>query len=522
MACRVKQNIKFFTREFNTLKYLLIDNQYLLKQFGIALFNNRTQLITQLNEKKQFKFEKIKSEFLKKNNLKIGKNWFFNFTDIKFPSEIQWLLSLSNKFSLPIHQHNFPLFQTICDIEDCIRLVSDEKERDVMRARITNILMSNNINRNNFQYSRNNKDIIISQFITKTHDDCIQFLRKNKHIIIIRADKGGSTVALKRSEYEEKMISILNDQSTYIKVERNPLNKLETESNNLIRQLFNLNVIDKAQYQHMTRHNVSIPRIYALPKVHKSNRPLRPIVSTIDSPSSQLAIYLNTILSKIVHKKYDITNSVEAREKLTNIIVENDEVLASFDVISLFPSIPMDLVIRLLETKWHLIQQYTTMPQYLFLKIIHFVLIDSTYFLFKRDIYKQINGCAMGSNISPTIANIVTNEIFDVTIPKLSFKPRIVLKYVDDIFTIGSKDKILEFLQLLNSFHNRIQFTVEHEFNGKLPYLDLLISKKNNRELAIDWYQKDVFSGKILNYLSHHPRQQKMNVIYNLFSAYFL
>ena len=44
------------------------------------------------------------------------------------------------------------------------------------------------------------------------------------------------------------------------------------------------NKIDKKMASHLTpKHSVS-PRIYGLPKVHKENMPLRPIVSSINSP----------------------------------------------------------------------------------------------------------------------------------------------------------------------------------------------------------------------------------------------
>lgn len=257
--------------------------------------------------------------------------------------------------------------------------------------------------------------------------------------------------------------------------------------------------------------------MYALPKVHKQDRPLRPIVSTIDSPASQLSIYMNSILRNIVHDKYDVPNSLAAREKVREIRADTDDELVSFDVVSLFPSIPMELVMDILHKYWHKIERHTTMPKPLFTKIMRFILFDATVFLFDGQIHKQINGCAMGSNISPTIANIITNEIFDTVIPKLSFSPRIILKYVDDILALVPRMKIDEFLRHLNAFNTRIQFTVEREHDSKLAYLDLLLLRKSDGHISCDWFQKNTASGKILNFLSHHTTQQKLNVAFNLF-----
>ncbi|RVE43361.1 hypothetical protein evm_012001 [Chilo suppressalis] len=58
--------------------------------------------------------------------------------------------------------------------------------------------------------------------ITSSESAALQDLRKNKNIIILKADKGNATVIMDITEYESKIHSLLTDANTYIKVNYNP------------------------------------------------------------------------------------------------------------------------------------------------------------------------------------------------------------------------------------------------------------------------------------------------------------
>ncbi|XP_055307708.1 uncharacterized protein LOC129571863 [Sitodiplosis mosellana] len=103
----------------------------------------------------------------------------------------------------------------------------------------------------------------------------------------------------------------------------------------------------------------------------------------------------------------------------------------------------------------------------------------------------------MGINVAPTIANFVTNEIIEQVLDNLDWTPKMLMKYVDDIF--------------------KIVFTVEKETNGTLPYLDLLIQRGDNNDIKVDWYQKPTAANRILNFQSQHPLKQKEAVAYGYF-----
>jgi len=59
-------------------------------------------------------------------------------------------------------------------------------------------------------------------------------------------------------------------------------------------------------------------------------------------------------------------------------------------------------------------------------------------------------------------------------------KPEVWFYYVDDTFVIWrhGRAEIRKFLIFFNNQYPNIHFTIDIEENGKLPFLDVLVSKK--------------------------------------------
>ena len=93
-----------------------------------------------------------------------------------------------------------------------------------------------------------------------------------------------------------------------------------------------------------------IPLLYGLPKIHKPLVPLRPIVSFIGSPSYHLSKHLSFLLSPLVGNSTSfVKNSVHFVESLSTLVVGSDDLMVSYDVVSLFINVPVDLACRVAE-----------------------------------------------------------------------------------------------------------------------------------------------------------------------------
>ena len=74
-------------------------------------------------------------------------------------------------------------------------------------------------------------------------------------------------------------------------------------------------------------------------------------------------------------------------------------------------------------------------------------------------------------------------------------------RYVDDAYCIVKTDSVNEILLKLNSFHMNIQFTYETESNNMLPFLDVLVIRKNN-DIETTVYRKPTNKAIYLNWNS--------------------
>jgi len=104
---------------------------------------------------------------------------------------------------------------------------------------------------------------------------------------------------------------------------------------------------------------------------------------------------------------------------------------------------------------------------------------------------------------------------------KININLQFYYRYVDDIIMALPIEHTSNIQKVFNSFHNRLQFTIKHENNRSLSFLDLLLEVVDNK-IKIDWFHKKTFSGRFLFYFSNHPICQKIGTIYNLVDRAFV
>ena len=91
-----------------------------------------------------------------------------------------------------------------------------------------------------------------------------------------------------------------------------------------------------------------------MPKIHKNNTPLRPIVTSCGSIMYNAAKYLASILTPLVGKNcHSIKNTKELVNKLIGLEIPPARKLVSYDVTALFISVPVDKALEVITERLH-------------------------------------------------------------------------------------------------------------------------------------------------------------------------
>ena len=318
-----------------------------------------------------------------------------------------------------------------------------------------------------------------------------------------------------KTDYFDKMDALVNDEQTYEELKRDPTPALQRKLNSKIFTLKKTDAIDTQRYYRLRCSVPQPPKLYGLPKLHKPGIPMRPIVSFCGSPTYQLSKYLTTILQPLADKSQRKLQSTENFiDAIKTVQIPDDYKLMSFDVKSLFTSISLQLALQCTEIA---IQQSTVklpLPTEDIMDLLN-LCITSTYFQYNGKHYKQLHGTAMGSPVSVVVAEIVMQHVEERALATCRQTIPLWLRYVDDTFTAVHKDEIDDFDDYLNEQNAVIQFTKEIEENGKLPFLDCLVSRDNN-ELRTTVYRKPTHTDRLLDQSSYNPTSHKATTIKTL------
>lgn len=263
-----------------------------------------------------------------------------------------------------------------------------------------------------------------------------------------------------------------------------------------------------------------IPRYYGLPKVHKPPPvPLRPIVASRGSITYNTARTCADILSPLVGKnEYALKNSAHLVSSTRDCQLEEDETLLSCDVTQLFTKVPvnksLDVILHKLESDESLPERTNMVPVQV--RDLVFICLKTTYFVFQGIIYRQVEGAAMGSPVSPIVANLYMEWFEEHAILTFQYEIKIWKRYVDDTIVALCKTLVDELMKHLNSIEPAIQFTHELEENRSLPMLDARANRTPTGTLEFSVYRKPTHTDQYLQFDSNQPLQHKLGVIRTL------
>ena len=209
---------------------------------------------------------------------------------------------------------------------------------------------------------------------------------------------------------------------------------------------------------------------------------LGPIISSIGTYNYNLAKFLTEPLHPVIPKEHCAKDSFSFCEEIQQ-VSNNDNFLVSYDVCSLFTSIPLQETIEIaVELIFENNPQLKVRKREL--KQLFNFDTSGTHFIFNGSFYGQIDGVSMGSPLGPVLANLFMGYHEKKWLQEFD-KGKILRykRYVDDIFfcMFGNEKNAEHFFEFLNCQHKSIKFTLEKESNKFLSFLDVLIKNEGNR-----------------------------------------
>ncbi|KAK3732372.1 hypothetical protein QZH41_005703 [Actinostola sp. cb2023] len=185
------------------------------------------------------------------------KKWVINLSNKKLSDDETSVLAKGMNFA--VVPKRIPVDQFIAETESSISSLSPDK-KSAIRNKVCSILSCAKPPKKN---------------ISQAEMKALKTIGKDKNIIILKADKGNSTVVMNRTEYDEKIEVMLSDSKTYQVLQSDPAKKCENKLKALISG-YKDNIPDSIKRRISTTDG-NTSRFYGLPKIHKQGIPLRPI-----------------------------------------------------------------------------------------------------------------------------------------------------------------------------------------------------------------------------------------------------
>ena len=264
------------------------------------------------------KLRKLYETSKRLNRPKPDANWVKNISSRQIDDSETKLLSYGLKHSI-IPRH-VPTETIVAGVEDALSRLDNltEDAKDDIRSRVASTIQSTPRLESN---------------LSREELRALKRLRNVDTIVILPADKGRVTVVMDKSEYFDKMNHLVEDRKTYKELDSDPTPALARRLNNKLLELEKKKHLNGYQYKRLRCSAPQSPKLYGLPKLHKPQIPMRPIVSFCGSPTYQLSKYLTSILQPLTnasrHKLQSTENFINA---IKTIRLPDNYKLVSFDV----------------------------------------------------------------------------------------------------------------------------------------------------------------------------------------------
>lgn len=473
-----------------------------IKSHTLNKHNNHHQTVLETKVNKLIEQQAAKIQY--------NKDWLNNISSVDIPDDVHMILALGPKFSVHHNKHEIPIHNLIADIEQIIPSINDQTLHNTIRGKAATIISKH-------LHTNNSYKTPTHLILHKAYNNTMKFLKNNLNLTITSADKGNVSIAMDTLDYNNILRRYFDDDTKYRKITTDPTKMMQLKNNSFTRVLLANQWIDKRTKWKLLTFTAQAPRPRATPKIHKPGT--RVIINATNSPSYNMSRFLNDILTKTMcPNKYNIKNSFDLKNIIDNIILEPDDVMVSFDIVSMYEKIPLQEVYKSLHKRWDLIKEVTPVPWSFFKELVKFCVDETNYVMFDKKVYKQQDGLTIGGSVSGILADFVVTDLLDRAVEKAGFDPKLLVKYVDDTLAFVPREELENFFTILNGENRSIQFTCEIEDGKKIAYLDMLLERTAHNHILTQFYQKPTSKNRLLNYNSAHPMIQKSSTVYGTIS----
>ena len=195
----------------------------------------------------------------------------------------------------------------------------------------------------------------------------------------------------------------------YKGIPKDPTNKIKAQLITKLRRIKKNSNLDEGMYKAMYPTGCVPAQFYGLPKIHKTGNPLRPIVSSRGSVTYGVAKVLSKVLKPLVGKSpHHIQSTGDLESKAKGLTLQLGECLSSYDVTSLFTSVPIDPALNIIKDlleKDEKLNDRTVLSVQNITELLGFCL-HNTYLSFQNKSYDQVEESPMGSPVSHIVANL--------------------------------------------------------------------------------------------------------------------
>ena len=369
-------------------------------------------------------------------------------------------------------------------------------------------------------YNLSRHSPILNDNLEESERVALHRLKTNKTITIKAADKGGGWVIMNTRDYIEKVLHLLNDRKFYQKLDFDPTLSNANEITSFVDYLLLRGRITETTAKYMYPvYPPRTPAFYGLPKIHKVDIPLRPIVSGNDSPTENISSYMDFVLQPLVRALPSYIRDTKdfLNQLFTLPQLPENCYLVTADVVSLYTNIPhnegIEAVIQKISSNRESLPQDT--PPNATIRILLQFILTFNVFEFLGTFYQQICGTAMGTKCAPSYACIFMGYI-EEQIQELSNNILFWRRFIDDIFFIftGTEVELLSLFEQMNQLHDTIKFTFSYS-KTKVNFLDTVVQLDDSGTLSTNLFTKPTDTFSLFHFSSFHPLSTKKSIVYS-------